>query len=127
MSLNPAIPSYEARLPFNWALLHLRLCDWITCLAGREAVGTKLKPTLMPQVFQAVAVLLSLMNIEIADFCPRGQATLIFEFGGHFGRDVAYSLSWSLFALAMMGYGRHQRVRWQAWAPFHDPVEGLFP
>ena len=41
----------------------------------------------MPQAFRARQRLLSflLMNIEIADFfAPSGQATLIFEFGGHF-------------------------------------------
>ena len=85
----------------------------------------KLKPwTWMPQAFQAIAVLLSflLMNIEIADFfAPSGQATLIFEFGGHFGRDVTYSLSWSLFALAMMGYVFaivSESLDGQAWGSF---------
>ena len=80
---------------------------------------------------QAITVLLSflLMNIKCDFFAPSGQATLIFEFGGHFGRDVTYSLSWSLFALAMMGYGLRYRIResdGQAGSPFHDPVEGLF-
>ena len=75
-----------------------------------------------------------LMNIEIADFfAPSGQATLIFEVGGHFfGRDVTYSPSWSLFALAMMGYGLRYRIRESRLGgpggSFHmSPVEGLFP
>lgn len=125
LSLNPAILSYEAR--GDWALLNWYLYTY-ACVIGSLVFAShrmkqwapELKPwTWMPQAFQAMAVLLSflLMNIEIADFfAPSGQATLIFEFGGHFGRDVTYSLSWSLFALAMMGYGLRYRIRESRWA-----------
>ncbi len=125
LSLNPAILSYEAR--GDWALFNWYLYTY-ACVIGSLVFAShrmkqwapKLKPwTWMPQAFQAMAVLLSflLMNIEIADFfAPSGQATLIFEFGGHFGRDVTYSLSWSLFALAMMGYGLRYRIRESRWA-----------
>jgi uncharacterized membrane protein len=125
LSLNPAILSYEAR--GDWALFNWYLYTY-ACVIGSLVFAShrmklwapKFKPwTWMPQAFQAMAVLLSflLMNIEIADFfAPSGQATLIFEFGGHFGRDVTYSLSWSLFALAMMGYGLRYRIRESRWA-----------
>ncbi len=47
-----------------------------------------------------------MLNIEIADaFTPPGQRSIALEFSGNFARDMTYSISWGLFALALMVIG----------------------
>lgn len=46
-----------------------------------------------------------LMNIEIADYFTAAGASVRFEFGGNFGREMTYTISWALFALGLIVIG----------------------
>ena len=46
-----------------------------------------------------------LLNIEIADYFSPVGSTLTFQFSGSFGRDMSYSITWALFALALLIHG----------------------
>ena len=45
------------------------------------------------------------LNIEIADYFGTAGHTLTFQFEGNFARDLAYTVGWALFALALLTLG----------------------
>ncbi len=62
-----------------------------------------------------VALLFLLLNLEIADFFTPVGERVRFEFSGSFARDMTYTVSWALFALALVGAGIRgvwTAVRW---------------
>ncbi|MCC6234538.1 MAG: DUF2339 domain-containing protein [Verrucomicrobiales bacterium] len=62
-----------------------------------------------------VALLFLLLNLEIADFFTPVGEPVRFEFSGSFARDMTYTVSWALFALALVGAGIRgvwTAVRW---------------
>ncbi len=51
-------------------------------------------------------LLFLLLNIEIADFFTEpGKTFITFQFAGNFARDMTYTISWSLFSLALLIIG----------------------
>ena len=51
-------------------------------------------------------LLFLLLNLQIANaFQPIGAHQLTINFGGHFARDMSYSIAWALFALALVVIG----------------------
>jgi uncharacterized membrane protein len=71
--------------------------------APRNKIGTINVPAVLCSFGTILAFLL--LNIEIADvFSDRG-AQLTFNFSGSFAQDMAYSLGWAIFALALLGVG----------------------
>ena len=62
----------------------------------------------LPPVFRCLAgmLLFMLLNIEIATaFTPSGRWMAVFSWGTDFGRAMTTTISWSLFALALLGLG----------------------
>jgi uncharacterized membrane protein len=58
-----------------------------------------------------VALAFLLLNIEIADFfTPAGSRALTLEFSGSLARDLAYTIGWSLFALALLVAGIWKKI-----------------
>lgn len=56
-------------------------------------------------------LLFLLLNIEIADaFTPAGSHYIAIRIGGDFARSMTYSISWALFALALLGIGFWKNV-----------------
>ncbi|MBI5383934.1 MAG: DUF2339 domain-containing protein [Verrucomicrobia bacterium] len=119
LALNPAVLSYHARAVtpiWNWYLYAYGIAT-LCLFAG----AWFLRPP-RHELFKsnAAAVLTGLgtvlgfllLNIEIADyFTLAGRATLTFEFTGHFGRDMTYSIAWALFALTLLIAGLWKQVR----------------
>lgn len=56
-----------------------------------------------------IALAFLLVNIEIADAFSTGTR-IHFEFSGHLGRDMTYSLAWAAFAFVVMAVGIGRRV-----------------
>ena len=52
-----------------------------------------------------------LLNIEIADFFTQpGETVLTFQFSGHLGRDMTYSIGWALFAFVLLVIGIRKKL-----------------
>lgn len=108
LSLNPAVLTYHPRSPqpiWNWylyAYLTVALAALIAARLWRPKDET-LGPVKVPQILDAIGgiLLFLLVNIEIADYYSTGT-TLTFQFTGNFARDLAYSLAWGLFGLALL-------------------------
>src|SRR5690606_26747003 len=110
LALNPAVLSYHVRADtpiFNWYLYAYGIVT-ACLLAGAaflrppqdRALGIRWSATLY--ALGAVLAFL-LLNIEIADFFSQpGTRVLTFQFSGHFGRDMTYTIAWALFALALL-------------------------
>lgn len=119
LALNPAVLAYQVRgdTPiFNWYLYTYGIA--IACLftgarlaaPPRDRVLNLSAPALLNSLGAVLAFLL--LNLEIADyFSPPGTATLVFEFSGSFARDMACTIAWSLFALALLGAGIWRKTR----------------
>jgi uncharacterized membrane protein len=52
-----------------------------------------------------------LLNLEIADFFGKPGGQLALEFGRNLARDMAYSVGWAAFAVAMLAAGIRFRSR----------------
>jgi uncharacterized membrane protein len=118
LALNPAVLSYHERSAtpiFNWYLYTYGLVT-LSLFAGARLLAPP-----RHRVFEvnAQAILWGLgttlafllLNIEIADyFKPAGATALAFEFTGHFGRDMTYSIAWALFALVLLVVGIAKRL-----------------
>lgn len=119
LALNPAVFAYHARSSapiLNWYLYSYGLVT--ACLfAGahllappRERVFRLHAPALLHTLGTVLAFLL--LNIEIADFFSQpGERVLTFRFSGHFGRDMTYTIAWSLFALGLLLVSFWKRLR----------------
>ena len=113
LAINPAVLSYHPRgdLPIlNWYLYTYGI--GAACMfAGawlmrppRERVGDVDAPPILCGL--GMILLFFLVNIEIADFfTAAGERTLTFDFSGNLGRDMTYTIAWSLFALALVVIG----------------------
>lgn len=124
LALNPAVLEYQPRSAtpiFNWYLYTYGVT--IACLfAGsrllappRHRVWTLNVQATLATLGTVLAFLL--LNIEIADyFTEPGARTLTFQFAGHFGRDMAYSIGWGAFALGLVAVGIGRRLRAARWA-----------
>jgi uncharacterized membrane protein len=119
LALNPAVLSYHPRASsalFNWYLY-----AYLIAAAGQFAAARLLAPPRnvvlgrnAPPLLMGMGTLLLflLVNLEIADyFTPEGQATLAFQFGGNFGRDMSYTMAWALFALVLVTTGLMRQSR----------------
>jgi uncharacterized membrane protein len=110
LALNPAVLEYHARSAtpiLNWYLYTYGVV--VVCLfiganllspGNDRALGVRVRPLLT-----SLGVILAflLLNIEIADFFSTpGSRALTFQFSGHFGRDMTYTIAWALFALALL-------------------------
>jgi uncharacterized membrane protein len=117
LSLNPAVLGYHVRgeTPLlNWYLyaygvVTLCLFAGARLLAPpRHEVLGRNAPAWLTALGTALAFVL--LNLEIADFfTPVGAAVVTLNFGGTLGRDMTYSMAWSLFALGLMGIGIARR------------------
>jgi uncharacterized membrane protein len=119
LALNPAVLEYHARSAapiFNWYLYtygFVTSCLFIgaTLLPPEQerALGVRVPPLL-----NALGTVLAflLLNIEIADFFSApGARVLTFQFSGHFGRDMTYTIAWALFALLVLLVSIWKRTR----------------
>jgi uncharacterized membrane protein len=113
LALNPAVFEYQIRgdvAVWNW-----QLYAYSTCAAAMFLAAWWLNPPRhllgelnLRGLFGTLGgiLLFLLLNIEIADaFTPAGQRSIALEFSGNFARDMTYSISWGLFALALMVIG----------------------
>lgn len=118
LALNPTVLEYRARsgLPIlNW---YLYSYGFVTAalfvgarLLGRPGTADAAAPPVRIFGLNASALLATLgtvlafllLNLEIADFfAAPGARVLTFEFSGHFGRDMSYTIGWALFALGLL-------------------------
>ncbi|MGH7945114.1 MAG: DUF2339 domain-containing protein [Opitutaceae bacterium] len=119
LALNPAVLGYHARpgMPIlNWHLYTYGIV--IACLftsgallpAGADRVcGVRVRPLLFSL---GVVLAFLLLNIQIADFFSApGTRVLTFQFSGHFGRDMTYTIAWALFALCLLLISIWKRTR----------------
>ena len=117
LALNPAVFEYHQRSAtpiFNWFLYSYGIVT--VC----QFVGMKLlappRHLLMKSNVQALLATLGtilaflLLNIEIADYFSAPGSTLAFQFGGNFAREMAYTISWALFALVVIVVGIFRRI-----------------
>ena len=118
LALNPAVLEYQVRgdIPIlNWQLYAYSLSALAMFLAAAWMVPPahlwdKLN---LRGLFASLGVILLflLLNIEIADaFTLPGQASTLFDGGGDLARDMTLTISWGLFALALLvvGIWKHQ-------------------
>ncbi len=119
LALNPAVLEYHVRGPhavLNWYLS----AYGIVTLALFASARLLLPPRNMvagirvPPLLNTLGTILAflLLNIEIADFFTTpGSSVLTFRFSGNFARDMAYTIGWSLFALALLLISIRRRLR----------------
>ena len=112
LALNPAILGYHARSAtpiLNWYLYAYGVTT-VALFVGAKLVAERRATALLATLGTVLAFLL--LNIEIADyFTIAGTPTLTFQFSGHFGRDMTYSIAWALFALTLLVAGIAKKVR----------------
>jgi len=118
LALNPAVFIYQVR--GDTPILNWQLYAYSLTIAALCAATAWLKPphhlineinlrALFPGM--AVVLLFLLLNIEIADvFTPAGSRSIAFDFQGNFGRDMTYTIAWSLFALGLLMAGFWKRL-----------------
>ena len=113
LALNPAVLTYHARgdLPIlNWYLYAYGMVIAALFLGARllappHHVICQSNARAILNVFGTVLAFL-LLNLQIADyFTAPGSSSLIFQFSGHFGRDMTYSIAWAAFALGLLVVG----------------------
>jgi uncharacterized membrane protein len=118
LALNPAVLEYQVRgdIPIlNWQLYAYSLSALAMFLAAAWMVPpAHLWNNLnLRGLFASLGVILLflLLNIEIADaFTLPGQRSILFDGGGDLARDMTLTISWGLFALALLvvGIWKHQ-------------------
>lgn len=128
LALNPSVFSYHPRtgVPIlNWylytygAVAAALFASARLVVSPKSGVGARVLGVNAVPVFNTLATVLCfvLLNIEIADyFTPEGTRSLTFRFSGLFARDMAYTIGWSLFALALLAAGIWRRQRAARWA-----------
>jgi uncharacterized membrane protein len=118
LALNRAIFSYHVRSDtpiFNWyfyAYGIVTVCLFVGArllAPPRERVLGVTAPPLLNALGTILAFLL--LNVEIADYFSPAGSTLTFQFTGNFARDLAYTIGWALFALALLGAGIWKNAR----------------
>ncbi|MGE3310639.1 MAG: DUF2339 domain-containing protein [Limisphaerales bacterium] len=121
--LNPAIMTYAVRGPWplwNWWLYTYGLAAtamfvgarWMRVPESSKEVETGRKTLLT----LGTILVFVLVNVEIADLFTVPGNTVRWEFTGHFGRDMTYTIAWAVFALALVMIGLWRRVAACRWA-----------
>ena len=118
LTFNPAVLGYHPRSVtpiLNW---YLYAYGTVTaCLfAGARLLAPPRHLVLKcaaPPLLAGLGVVLAflLLNIEVADFFSTPGSSLTFQFHGNFARDLAYSISWGLFALVLLVIGIVKKIR----------------
>lgn len=107
--------------PFlNWVLytfLTVALCQF----AGARLLAPprdRLGRFSLPGLLQALGVVLLfiLMNLQVADFFTEPGEYVRLRFSGNFARDMTTTISWSVFALALLVVGLALKKRPARWA-----------
>ena len=117
LALNPAVLEYHRRSHtpiLNWYLYAYGiagLCLFASAYWFREPLERRYEKT-GPALLYTLSgiVFFLLLNIEIADYFSIGP-TLTFSFAGNFARDMTYTISWALFAFALLLIGMFKRIR----------------
>jgi uncharacterized membrane protein len=118
LALNEQVIHYGVRGHWpiwNWILAVYGTAA-LACFAGAallrpadaKTIGVPAKP-LLATLGTILAFLL--MNLQIADYFTPWGRPLEFSFSGSFARDMAYTIGWSVFALAMLIAGISSRTR----------------
>ncbi|MDB6069468.1 MAG: hypothetical protein JWL81_639 [Verrucomicrobiales bacterium] len=113
LAVNP--DSWHGPLPEGFWLWNWQLYAFGTVTAALLTASAVLRDTdarwqeiRLPVWFRGLAgiLLFVLLNIEIATaFTPAGFPMAVFSWGTDFGRAMTTTISWSLFALALLGLG----------------------
>lgn len=118
LALNPEVLNYHLRAatPFlNWYLYAYGVaaaCQFVGARLLAPPRHLVMKSNVRPILVTLGTVLLFLlMNLEIADFFTPVGARVHFEFGGNFGREMTYTISWALFAFVLLVLGIAQQQR----------------
>ncbi|HEX7618095.1 MAG TPA: DUF2339 domain-containing protein, partial [Verrucomicrobiae bacterium] len=117
LAFNPAVLEYHPRAAtpiFNWYLYAYGIVT-VCLFAGARLLAPPrnivLKSNVQP-ILAGLGTVLAflLLNIEIADYFSEPGSTLTFQFRGNFPRDMTYSISWGLFALALLVVGIIKKI-----------------
>jgi uncharacterized membrane protein len=117
LACNPAVLSYQQRSGrpiLNWFLYTYGLAALCQFAGARLLAPPRnlIRQFNTPPLLYGLGTILAflLLNIEIADFFSTGSF-VTFQFSGNLGRDMTYSLGWSLFAfgLFIIGITKHAR------------------
>ena len=118
LTVNPAVPGYHLRetIPiFNWYLYTYGITTICLFLGARLLAPPRhlISRWNVQATLAALGTVLAfvLMNIEIADYFSAPESRLTFQFTGNFARDMTYSISWGLFALALLLVGIVRMLR----------------
>ena len=114
--LNSSVWHYEARsgVPilnyylYTFALVALSFLLAAKLLAANRAAAQYKLGMLLN--WAAVVVCFVLVNIEVADYFSTGKMVVFRMSGGGLAEDMAYSLAWGCFALALMVLGIIRRI-----------------
>ena len=110
--LNPYVFEYAVRSPWplwNWwlytygvsAAMMFAGAIWLRPPDFR-ILGRPIRGLLMAS---GTVLVFALVNAQIADFFTQPGEVVRFEFSGHFGRDMTYTIAWALFALGLVVIG----------------------
>jgi uncharacterized membrane protein len=111
LAFNPAVLAYHPRTPtpvWNWYLAVY------TVAAAAFFIGFALFRRMGPVPYEGAvrllpaggtALLFVLLNLEIADFFAEGSAPSLNIFSSSLSEGLAYTLSWALFAIALLVAG----------------------
>lgn len=119
LALNPAVLQYHPRATtaiFNWYLYTYGIvigCMFASARLVKPPDHMIFGKDTRPWLYALGTVLaFLLLNIEIADyFNEPGTMALTFSFGGSLALDLSYSISWGLFALALLIVGIMRRIK----------------
>ncbi len=111
LAFNPAVLAYHARTPtrvWNWylAVYTLAAAAFFVGFALFRRTGSfpqRAAVRLLPA--GGTALLFVLLNLEIADFFAQGRAPSFNVLSSSLSEGLAYTLSWALFAIALLVAG----------------------
>jgi uncharacterized membrane protein len=119
LAVNPAVFRYH--LHTGQPILNVYLYTYATVILCHFAAARLLQQHEVKRVLGLRAagwlnaiggiLLFLLLNIEIADYFNRDRSGLTFDFSGNLARDLAYTVVWSLYALALLILGIWKRAR----------------
>jgi uncharacterized membrane protein len=118
LALNPEVLKYHERSAtpiLNWYLYSYGLVT-VALFVGARLLApprNRIFKSNAPPILATLGTVLAflLMNIEIADYFSPPGATLAFQFGGNFAREMTYTISWALFALVLIIVGIAKNLR----------------
>jgi uncharacterized membrane protein len=117
LALNPAVLTYHPRSAtpiVNWYLYAYGIATACLFVGARLLAPPRhlLFSWNVPPVLIGLGTLLAflLVNIEIADYFTETGSALTFQFAGNLAQDMTYSITWALFALALILVGLARRL-----------------